>query len=599
MTRPRYREDVLRCSEILRLTQAERDELLLAAGFSPESEGAAAAADSTGAAPAAGDPAAGAQAAPTLSRRIRGVLPLGAAAALLLLSVALVAFASVFLLDGDAGHPVAARGESLIVVAPFVNYTGGELGFNVAGRIRDAVEAAVSDAGLDSVRIAEWPDELDGAAAAQGAAEMSGATIVIWGEYDSARVAAHFTAPHARQATFSQQVVDLSSSPARLPTTVNLELTGEVRYVALALLGRLYLEQDDHDRAKQALHRAMEPTPTDDDALASLRILLAQAYMGGDLADFDEAIWLFTQALAADPRSVDALNGRAIAYLERNREWDAQLAVRDLESARDIRPDHAATSLNLAVAYLERRFPVDADLAVSALTDAISVEPDYAAAYVNRAAAYVARGDAGDLDRAFDDVETAMETRPGLTEAYLTLANVYAARGQPGDDRRAIDELSRALELAPGSAEAYYSRGLARSAAGDTAGSLADLRRAQELESRAPHVNAALCLQLSLVGNPESALPYCDTAVGAGPRGAYSEPRSVANALLGRHEEAADDLETFLSWVDSSPREECLSLYSASRTRWLEQLRAGNSPFDAETLGSLRPRPSPPGRDPC
>ena len=35
--RPRHREDVLRCAEILRLTPEERDELLLSAEFQPES----------------------------------------------------------------------------------------------------------------------------------------------------------------------------------------------------------------------------------------------------------------------------------------------------------------------------------------------------------------------------------------------------------------------------------------------------------------------------------------------------------------------------------------------------------------------------------
>ena len=34
--RPRYRDDVLRCAELLRLSSEERDEFLLAAGFSPE-----------------------------------------------------------------------------------------------------------------------------------------------------------------------------------------------------------------------------------------------------------------------------------------------------------------------------------------------------------------------------------------------------------------------------------------------------------------------------------------------------------------------------------------------------------------------------------
>ena len=35
-SRPRYREDVLRMADKLRLTAAERDELLLAAGFPPQ-----------------------------------------------------------------------------------------------------------------------------------------------------------------------------------------------------------------------------------------------------------------------------------------------------------------------------------------------------------------------------------------------------------------------------------------------------------------------------------------------------------------------------------------------------------------------------------
>ena len=34
--RPRYREDVIKCADLLRLTSAERDTLLLAAGFSPD-----------------------------------------------------------------------------------------------------------------------------------------------------------------------------------------------------------------------------------------------------------------------------------------------------------------------------------------------------------------------------------------------------------------------------------------------------------------------------------------------------------------------------------------------------------------------------------
>ena len=609
--RPRYREDVLRCAELLRLTADELDELLLAAGFSPESQNAylPAVTDSlatstvgTEAPPDAPEPAAedptAAEAPTTVGRRRRRIPLLAGAAAFLAIAALFAVAVGAGLLGGDE-HPVAVEGEWLIVVAPFVNYTGGVQGFNVAGRLSVAVEAAVRDAGLDSVRIAEWPDELDGEESARMAAAKSNAAVVIWGEYDSGRVIARFTVPQGRRASVSQQVVDISSSPAELPTAINLELTGEVRFVALALLGRLYLEQGEADSAKLVLYRALEPPPSDADALASLRLLLAQAYMDGDLADFDEAIWLFTQVLAIQPRSVEALNGRAIAYLERGRSGDTSLAIADLTLAMVIEPDRAATSLNLAVAYLERGAEGDVNLAVSTLTRTIAAEQGYAAAYVNRAAAYMARGEHDDIGSAFDDLQTAMDVEPDVAGTHLMVANAYVARGGPSDNRMAIIELNRALELEPDSAEAYYNRGLVLSASGDRLSSLADLRRAQELRPSEPDYNAALCLQMALAGSPDAALPYCDTAVITGQRGAHNGSRAVANALLGRRTEALADLEAFLSWVSASPRDECRSLYVASRMAWVQELSAGGNPFDEATLQALRPRPSLPGRDPC
>ena len=277
--------------------------------------------------------------------------------------------------------------------------------------------------------------------------------------------------------------------------------------------------------------------------------------------------------------------------------WSA--AVADLTLAISIEPDRAATSLNLAVAYLESGAEGDVDLAISTLTRTITAEPGYAAAYVNRAAAYIARGEHDDIGSAFDDLQTAMEIQPDLAGTHLMVANAYVARGEPGDDGMAISELSRALELEPDSAEAYYNRGLVRSASGDRLSSLADLRRAQELQPREPDYNTALCLQMALAGSPDAALPHCDTAVIAGQRGAHNGSRAVANALLGRRGEALADLEAFLSWVSASPRDECRSLYVASRTAWVEELGAGGNPFDEATLQALSPRPSLPGRHPC
>ncbi len=595
-TRPRYRDDVLRCAELLRLTQQETDEFLLAAGFSPE-----AAAQIDESAPAS-PPAEGADRPgfpgigwPGLRRR----LPLISVGALLVVIAAAVAAIVVFGLRDRADYPAAADRESLIILAPFANYTGGEPGFNVLGRIRAALDREIDTAGLERVRTAEWPGNIGSLAKAEAAAERSGAALVIWGEYDSGRVVARFTAPGGWPTERAQQVVDIASSPADLPATINVSLTSEVRHVALVTLGQLYLDRSEFDMAKTVLIRAMAPPPSQADALVNLRFLLASAYLGGELADLDEAIWLFTQVLSAQPRSVEALSSRALAYLDRDRRGDVDLALLDLSRAVTIAPDRAATHLNMAVAYLERGSGGDLDRALDSLDEALSYDPDFAGAYVNRAAAYVVRGVPGDLDLALADLAKALEIEPGMAAAYLNRGNLYLARGFDGDLPQAVEEFGRAIEADPGSPAAYFNRGLVHSELGDWNRSLSDLRRAQELRPHEPAYSSTLCWQLAVSGEPGEALAYCDAAVASDPEGLARNSRGLANALLGRTQQAIGDFEAFLAWVDASSSDSCRAHYRPSRTSWIEDLKAGGNPFDAETLNELRARPIPPGSEPC
>ena len=132
--RPRYREDVLKCADLLRLTPAERDSLLLAAGFSPD---AAPAVDETQSPEAPAMPATVDENGGTAEsftgppQRRRAVFIAGAVAGVVVVvAVAALAFGRIL---SQSPFPVAAPGESLIVVASFVNYTGGQQGFNVRG----------------------------------------------------------------------------------------------------------------------------------------------------------------------------------------------------------------------------------------------------------------------------------------------------------------------------------------------------------------------------------------------------------------------------------------------------------------------------------
>lgn len=628
-SRPRYREDVLRCAELLRLTPAERDALLTAADFPPENDPGAAASDAPGDAPdAALDAAAVADAAPesdelesdALSRSVssasvssaptgsiepaaatgkprgrRKVLIAGAAAAL----AALAVIAALVSWPGGADFPAAAAGESLIVIAPFANYTAGQQGFNVAGRLKDSIDREIAAAGLPGARTVQWPEELAGDGDAAAAGRRSGASIVIWGEYDSGRAVATLTTPGGRRAAFGPQVVDLASAPAELPATINLGLTAEVRAMALLTLGQLYLERREFDLAKTALLQAMAQPPSDPAALAGLRYRLGLAYLDGELADFDEAIWRFTQVLAVQPRSADSYNSRGLAYLERGRPGDANRALADFTRAEGLAPPGAFPYHNRAVAYLARGGPGDLDRALDDLERAINADPEAAGALVNRAAAYLQRGQPGDLERAFADLAAAIERQPDLAAAWLNRGSAYLQRGQPGDHGRALADFSRAIELAPETATGYYNRGLLYSELEDWPRSTSDLQAAQEREPRHPEFNNALCWHLAVQRQPERALPYCNQALAYQPDGPALDSRGLVYALMGRIDAAVADFRAFLAWAEASAKESCGESYRPSREGWIAALEAGGDPFDAATRRGLRLRPAAPGADPC
>ena len=598
--RPRYREDVLSCAEVLRLTPEERDELLVAAEFEPEAppvppvspEPADAALDVPPAAPVSSP------APPGRRRRLRIVVAVGVFSAMVAVAVVLLLL-NPFSFTNEPGHPVAEAGESLIVIAPFANYTGGQLAFNIRGRLRASLDREIAAAGLEGIRTEDWPEELPGQQEALAAARNSRAAIVIWGEYDSGRVLANLTSTPTESESLGPRVVDIATSPSQLPAAINIDLTPEVRAVALLTLSQLYLQRDEHDLAKTVLIRALEEPPPDPAALANLRYRLGQAYLGGKYADLDEAIWRFTQVLSVQPRSADTYSSRGLAYLERGRPGDANLAIADLTRASNLAPYLPAAYLNRAAAYVERGQPGDLDRALRDLEWAIDTGAEGAGVFVNRAAVYLERDDDGDLDRAFEDLDQAIDIDPGLATAWINRGNALLHRGNDGDVEQAEADFTKAIELSPDASAGYYNRALVRSEAEEWELSNADLLAAHERDPRNPAINNTLCRQLGVQRRPEAALPYCNLALEREPEGPARDSRGLVYAMTGKTDEAIADFSVLLEWADASAKPTCVPHYRPSRETWIRTLEMGGDPFDDDTLRQLRARPVPPGSAPC
>lgn len=446
--RPRLAEDVVRLAAKLRLTDAERDELLLAAGFPPVAAPVAApSAEMPAAEPHSADLAPTTRAAAVdiaapvaepvappqhKSRRWRPAALIG------LIVLVFAVFAVALVIRDRARYPRAATGETLVVVAQFGNYTGGNQGYNVAGRLNEALERELRAAGLQGARSAVWPAAVFDAPSAAQALVASGAALLIWGEYDSGRVVARFL-PRSNLAVAARELSLLAASPADLPTVINSALPGDIRYLALYSLAQIYLADGAPALARSSLGQAGVNLPADPATRAAHYFLWGYTNQIMEGADLNVVIQAYTDALKLDDQLAAAYNNRAVAYLGRQAPGDPAAAVADLTRYLDAH-DEAGARNNRGTAYFLLGGAENLGKALLDFDRAIDLAPGEPVSYFNRGLVYV-RLDDGPKWRA--DLEAALAG--GETRANEGLCWGYALSEQPA---QAIAPCRAATEVA-------------------------------------------------------------------------------------------------------------------------------------------------------
>lgn len=490
--RPRVREDVLRCAARLRLTPEERDLLLLAAGFPPEAlptslphvpEAGPAEAETPArlAVPAAmteqaAEPAVEASpgvkipdmpASPTVrpaqARTVGRTPAFLLAVAVTLLALAGAAAGAVWWLADRAAPPPtpapatpavaavcpqAADGATLLLVAPFANYTVDQ-GYNVAGRIRDALRAEVARAGLNGAVVELCPAPLTSESQAAAALARAGAALLVWGEFDSGRVRAQVLAADAAEpAVWERQL----GSPADLPLTVNAEAPREVAVLAKSALGALFQAESDFGKAQAVLGEAIEQPPLDPASQAKLYFFYALAHEKLTPPDWMAAIEAYSQTLSLKPEWTNALYNRGTAYLKHSRTLalddpnmiaDLDRAIVDLSGVIAERPSYWEAYLNRGSSYFERKAPGDLAAALGDYSMAVSLAPDVATPYFARALAAIRAGDEEAWRR---DLAKALELAPNSPDVLMGHCWAYAAAFQPEE---ALPWCERALARSP------------------------------------------------------------------------------------------------------------------------------------------------------
>lgn len=466
VARPRSAEDVVRLAGKLRLSDAERDEFLLAAGFPPVVAAPARLAapitlnaddGATGVVPGAADdrqeyvmspvPAALAPARPRFRFLVMiGLVLLGALTAWLLFRPRVV-------------YPVSQGDETLIVVGQFANYTGGSQGYNVPGRIRQALEREIAGARLANVRVAEWPDPIRTQDVADEVAARSRAALLIWGEYDSGRVLARFTVSDGGEVREAAPLERLIATTDDLSAVVNSDLPEEARFLALLNLSQVLIDRSQADMATALLAQAASHGVQDAAGKITLYFLTGLAAQQGQPPDLDAAIEAYGEALALRPDLVAAYHNRAVACLKRQAAGDVELALADLTRYLAAYPDAAEALTNRGTAHLLLGGNDHARQALIDLNRALEFTPDSVEALLNRGLARLRMDEVGWED----DFKRVLALRAGHPGALDSLCWAHAVQRRPED---ALPWCGQALSAAD-SGPARHGRAIAYALMGE------------------------------------------------------------------------------------------------------------------------------------
>ena len=301
----------------------------------------------------------------------------------------------------------------------------------------------------------------------------------------------------------------------------------------------------------------------------------AQGDLAGAVKDYDQAIVL-------NPQHADAYNNRGVA---RRAQGDLAGAVKDYDQAIVLNPQDAMAYYNRGIARFHQGDLVGA---VKDYDQAIALNPQYVKAYKNRGSARRAQGD---LVGAVKDFDQAIALDPQDADAYY---NRGIARSDQGDLVGAVKDFDQVIALDPQDADAYYNRGVARSDQGDLAGAVKDFDQAIAFDPQDVDAYNSLCWWGSLLDRAAdpTIITACEQAVALASdqdRPNYVDSRGLNRALRGDNTGAIEDFTAFLTWA--RPRgatDEHIAKIIVRREALLKALRAGQNPFDAAILQSLR-----------
>ena len=267
---------------------------------------------------------------------------------------------------------------------------------------------------------------------------------------------------------------------------------------------------------------------------------LAKAYiLRGQMApeeDIDAKLENFNAAVKADPDNIQALQGRAVLYLEKE---DNEKAMADL--ARLLEKDNknlaALEAISEVLAKLKKY-----DEALAYVDKVIAINANLPQGYILRARLHALKDDD---KKALADLDKALELDPRNLLGLLMRSQLYSATGEKD---KAKADLDLVLRLQPELPQAIMMRSILAAQAKRFGDAIADIKLLLHSDPKNEEYRLQLAMYLVADKRPRKAIEILDNVVADNEK-SVDALRSRGDALLsvGKHAEAIADYEKALA----------------------------------------------------
>jgi tetratricopeptide (TPR) repeat protein len=339
----------------------------------------------------------------------------------------------------------ASLKERLVIAV--AEFDGPEETYGIRNQILSELQANfTSEGNIEFIAISNVITVEQGSANARALGEENNANMVIWGWYrptENPNITIHIENlnPDRLIPLETSTVVRPSTTLSDLKSfTIQQQLGQEISALVSFLAGYIQYQDGNYSSAFTYLSRTLELEREGTlSVVADETVYFYRAGSNLALANYQQAIADYDQAIQINPTYVDAYINRGITY---NAIGEYERAIGDFDKA-------------------------------------IEIDPSNPEAYLKRAESYRLLGL---TEQAIADLRRALELNTSdLAGAYFNLGLAYAAQA---NNNAAIDQFTQAIAISPEYADPYYYRGLSYQDIGKTDEANADFARYRELTGK-------------------------------------------------------------------------------------------------------------------